>query len=231
MTYRTNGLRILYKTLVRKVWPRHRKLVVGVLCTVVLVPAAALVFAFAIITPNEQFILTGQEENVIREKDIAVGLVLGSGITNDGRPYQELQGRLDVAADAIEQGYVKKLVLSGDNRFENYNEPEAMKRYLMDSRQIAENKLQVDYAGRSSYESCERAAKVFGLKEMIIFSAQSHLSRAIFLCRHFGIESYGLASTVEANNSRRRELLARGKAVFNVYIYGEKTILGKPIEL
>jgi vancomycin permeability regulator SanA len=77
----------------------------------------------------------------------------------------------------------------------------------------------------------ERASKVFGLEETIIFSAGSHLPRAIFLCRHFGIEAYGVASKIEANNSTRREALARVKALFNTYIYSEPTVLGSRIDV
>lgn len=160
-----------------------------------------------------------------------IGMVLGAGITKEGKPYDELKARLDIAASAINNGTVEKLILSGDNRFENYNEPSAMKHYLIEKRSIPAAKLVEDFAGRSTYESCERAAKVFSVKKLIIFSAGSHLPRAIYLCRHFNIEAYGIASGTEANNSRRRELLARVKAVYNTHVLGEDTVLGNPIPL
>src|SRR2546430_8780339 len=106
-----------------------------------------------------------------------------------------------------------------------------MEHYLVETKHISKEKLQVDDAGRDTYASCERAAKVYGLHQTIIFSAGTHLPRAIFLCRSFGIESYGISSNVEANNSHRREIMARTKAVLNVYIYGEPTILGAPIKM
>lgn len=162
---------------------------------------------------------------------IDVGIVFGAGITPDGKPYKELQARLDVAADALEAGIVKKLILSGDNRFLNYNEPDAMKDYLVSKRSLPEDSLQVDYAGRSTYETCERASKIFSVKKAILFSASSHLPRAIYTCRSFGIESYGIGNDVEANNATRRELIARLKALFNIYIKGENTLLGEPIDL
>jgi vancomycin permeability regulator SanA len=162
-------------------------------------------------------------------KHTTIGLVLGAGITKSGKPFHELQARLDVAAQALHDGRVDKLILSGDNRFKGYNEPATMEKYLVETKHISASKLQPDYAGRSTYESCERASKVFGLHETIIFSARSHLPRAIYLCRHFDITAYGIPSNVEANNSWRHELLARVKAVFNLYIYGERTILGSPI--
>lgn len=204
----------------------HKKLFISV-CGIGFISVIVLVFICNhIVGAYEKYILHQDEK-----KHIVVGLVLGSGITKDGKPYKELQARLDVAAQAMKNNQVDKLLLSGDNRFEYYDEPEAMKQYLINTWHISARKLQADYAGRSTYESCERAAKIFSVKETIIFSAGSHLPRAIFLCRHFGIQAYGISSQVEANNSSRREVLARVKAVYNVYIYGEGTLLGPTIEL
>lgn len=181
---------------------------------------------YAAIKPYEKFVLSEDEI-----KHTEVGLVLGAGVTKDGKPFKELQARLDSAAEAFNKGIVTTLLLSGDNRFHDYNEPAAMKRYLIEEKKLPADKLVVDYAGRSTYESCERASKVFMVKEVIIFSAGSHLPRAIYLCRHFSINAYGIANGVEANNSTRRELLARVKAVYNVQLMGERTVLGDPIPL
>lgn len=190
-----------------------------------------LILSYVLIFPNKQYILDRQNDTFIHDKRIPVGLVLGAGITKSGKPFRELQARLDMAADELAKGNIDQLILSGDNRFSGYNEPDAMKKYLVDTRHVPEAVLHPDYAGRSTYESCERAAKVFSQNKIIIISAQSHLPRAIYLCRHFGIEAFGIASGVEANNSRRRELVARAKAVFNVYILGERTVLGPTIRL
>ena len=169
------------------------------------------------------------DQAAMKAHSLPVGIVLGAGITRDGKPYRELQSRLNVAAGALQKGYVKHLIVSGDNRFPGYDEPTAMKRYLIDRYGIAADKIQPDFAGRSTYESCERAAKIFNLDKAIIFSSGSHLPRAIYLCRQFGIEAYGVAATSEADNATRREAMARVKALFNVYVHGENTVLGAPI--
>lgn len=187
--------------------------------------------SYAAISPNETYILNKESSQVIQQKNIRIGMVLGAGITHEGKPFKELQARLDVGAEALQKGYVDKLLLSGDNRFDDYDEPSAMVNYLVKVKGIDPQKLQADFAGRSTYESCERASKVFQQKRLIIISAESHLPRAIYLCRHFGIESYGLASQLEANNSTRREALARVKAVLNIYIKGEPSVLGDHINL
>ncbi|HJQ08801.1 MAG TPA: ElyC/SanA/YdcF family protein [Candidatus Saccharimonadales bacterium] len=178
------------------------------------------------VNPYKKFIVT--EENA---GNFDVGIVLGAGVAKNGKPYKELQARLDTAANALNKGIVSKLILSGDNRFKYYDEPSAMFNYLTNERGVAANKLQRDFAGRSTYESCERAAKIFKLEKAIIFSAESHLPRAIYLCRHFDIDAYGISSGLEANNSTRRELLARVKAVYNVKLIGGRTALGDPLPL
>lgn len=185
-----------------------------------------MVFCYVLIHQNDTYVLTPDSRHHER-----VGIVLGAGITKSGKPFKELQARLDTAAAALERGQIDKVIVSGDNRFESYNEPDAMRNYLISQKHIADQNIQPDYAGRSTYESCERAAKVFGLKKTIIISAPTHLPRAIYLCRHFGIEAYGLSSGVNANNGQRRELQANVKAVFNIYVNGENTVLGTPINI
>jgi len=158
-----------------------------------------------------------------------IGIVLGAGITKQGKPFRELQARLDVAAKAVESGQVDGLVLSGDNSRKTYDEPKAMLNYLEQIKHIPADKLQVDDAGRDTYDSCERAIKIFGLHSTIIYSAPSHLPRAIFLCRHFGIQAYGVSSGVDGSNAKRRETEASVKAILNVTLFPEHSILGPRI--
>jgi len=164
-----------------------------------------------------------------------VGIVLGGGIKNN-RPTPLLQDRLDAGAELLLEGKVKKLILSGDNRFEGYNEPEVMKSYLVREKGLDEKLIQLDQAGRSTYETCERAHKIFGLNKAVLVSESTHLPRAIYLCRMFGIESYGYASDGKAIarikiSQSAREILARTKATLNVFVIGEKTVLGDRITL
>jgi vancomycin permeability regulator SanA len=204
----------------------HKRLLLALMALTVIAPIMLVVFCHNLINTDSQYILRSDSRHHEH-----VGIVLGAGITKDNKPFKELQARLDVAAKALKDGQVDKLLLSGDNRVKNYNEPDAMVNYLVNGKHIARDKLQPDYAGRSTYESCERASKVFGLKKAIIISAPTHLPRAIYLCRHFGVEAYGLSSGVDANNAQRRELQANVKALFNMYIHGENTILGPPVKM
>lgn len=156
-------------------------------------------------------------------------IVLGGGI-KDGKPKPILKGRLDMAASLYESGRISEILVSGDNRSAEYSEPEVMKKYLLDEKDISEDAITQDFAGRSTYETCERAKKVFGLSKVLLVSETTHLPRAIYLCRAFGLEAYGAPSEAEAARGLRasqrwREFLASQKAFINVHIKGEDTVL------
>lgn len=58
-----------------------------------------------------------------------VAIVFGAGLRRDGTPTAILRERVETAANLYFNGKVEKILMSGDNRFENYNEPEAMRQY------------------------------------------------------------------------------------------------------
>lgn len=165
---------------------------------------------------------------------VKVGIILGGGVGLD-RPSTIVKDRLDTAKELLDKDYVDVLLLSGDNSYSDYNEPQVMYDYLT-QRGVPAEKLRRDFAGRSTYATCERAKKIFGVNSALLISQDTHLPRAIYLCRHFGIDSYGVKAESETRKrtwvyQRSREFLARGKAVFNAYIIGEDTILGDSIDL
>ncbi len=188
-----------------------------------------------IIQKSSTYIYAANSQKLVSiGRSAKVGIVFGGGVDNK-EPRPLLQDRLDTAKQLLTNGTIKKVILSGDNRFLEYNEPLAMYTYLVDQG-VDPERLQVDYAGRSTYETCERAQRIFHATDAILISEATHLARAIYLCRHFGIEAYGVISDGEASKGRQiyqrwREVLARNKAVFNVYFIGEQTVLGDPIDL
>ena len=58
-------------------------------------------------------------------------LVLGAGVYGDGEPTELLQGRLRTALSLYQNGKVRWFLVSGDNRHPSYNEPQAMRRWLV----------------------------------------------------------------------------------------------------
>ena len=162
-----------------------------------------------------------------------VAIVFGAGLRYDGTPTQILQDRVQTAVRLYQEGKVVKLLMSGDNSYVEYNEPEAMRRYAL-SLGVPDRDIVLDYAGRRTYDTCYRAGAIFQVRSAILVTQSFHLPRALFLCNAFGLEANGVA----ANNiyfrkiSRFfwnvRELFATTQAVWDVYLGRPLPILGQP---
>ncbi len=202
-----------------------RRVIIGVL--------VILIFLFAI---SPLLILEHGKNNIYPESsDIPhceVAIVFGAGIKDDGTPSDALKDRLITAAELYNAGTVDKILVSGDNRFENYNEPEAMYDYLVDTEGVASNDIAIDYAGRRTYDTCVRANELWGVEEAILISQGYHLPRAIFTCEALGIDSVGYSATrqgyVFSDYYKVREVLAIYKAVIDVYIWEPTYVGGEP---
>jgi vancomycin permeability regulator SanA len=204
--------------------------------SIIAIITSLVIFSYTFIDNYSQYVMNDAAmlKNVLGDEE-TVGIVLGGGIEN-GKPRPLLKERLDAAGSLLYDGVITKLIVSGDNRVASYNEPQVMKDYLVKEKHMDASKIQLDNAGRSTYESCERARKVFGLTRVVLISESAHLARAVYLCRSFSREAYGYASTGWAADYLRksqgvREVMARTKAILNVYVIGEKTVLGPPIKV
>lgn len=160
-----------------------------------------------------------------------VALVLGAGLNPDGTPSRYLAGRLDEAYQLYQDHKVKVILVSGDNRTENYSEPEAMRSYLK-KRGIPARDVVADYAGLNTYDSCYRARNIFGVNSVTVVTQQYHLPRAISACRMAGIKDAIGVGNEQPHNSRTwrqgwlRELPADIKLLWDTAT-GRKPILGQ----
>ncbi len=163
-----------------------------------------------------------------------VAIVFGAGIKDDGTPSDALKDRLVTAAQLYDSGKVEKILVSGDNSLEHYDEPTAMYTYLVDSEGIPAEDVFVDFAGRRTYDTCVRAHEIWGVDEAILISQGFHLPRAIFTCNALGVDSSGYSATNQSYVLSRyykfREVLAIYNAVIDVYLWGPDYIGGE-IEL
>ena len=62
-----------------------------------------------------------------------VALVLGAQVFPSGTPSPFLAARLDLAHRLYDDGKVRVMLVSGDNMAPEYNEPDAMRGYLIDA--------------------------------------------------------------------------------------------------
>ena len=199
---------------------------------VVVLLVAAAILPSVLIRQYHKYAFDDADQVVkVLTEEPRVGMVLGGGVDNQGRPRPVLAQRLNASIQLYEQGVISRILVTGDNRTESYNEPGAMFNYLV-AEGIPAEAITQDFAGRSTYESCERARKIFNLSQMVAITQAGHLDRAIYLCRSFGIETYGFsaksAGVSPLVGQIVREFMANTKAVFNVYFVGEQTILGDP---
>ncbi|HNA88111.1 MAG TPA: ElyC/SanA/YdcF family protein [Anaerolineales bacterium] len=162
-----------------------------------------------------------------------VAVVFGAGLLRDGSAGPVLSDRMQTAVNLYQAGKVQKILASGDNRFVEYNEPEAMRQYALEHG-VPNEDIVLDYAGRRTYDTCYRAKYIFGMEEAILVTQSFHMPRALFLCNWFGLRSTG----VEANNryflkrSRLwwnfRETFAVFQAAWDVMITKPLPVMGEP---
>ncbi len=162
-----------------------------------------------------------------------VAIVFGAGLTRDGQPTPILRDRVETAAQLYFAGKVQKLLMSGDNRFVNYNEPGAMRTYAM-SLGVPSDAIVLDYAGRRTYDTCYRARAIFGLDSATLVTQQFHLPRALFLCNALGVKAVGVDAQVRhywlplMAIWNLREQLATVGAFVDVFISKPLPVLGNP---
>lgn len=191
---------------------------------------------FLIIALTRIFFLVRAASQTFSKDDVPakqVAIVFGAEVKKDGTPSVVLRDRVETAVALYKSGKVEKLLMSGDNRFVDYNEPESMRQYAL-ALGVPDADIVLDYAGRRTYDTCYRAKEIFGVNSAVLVTQGFHLPRALFLCNAFGIHAIG----VEAENYyylkrlrlywNLRELLATAQSVLDVYLFRPLPVLGKP---
>ena len=150
-----------------------------------------------------------------------VGLLLGTNpYLRSGAPNKYFLYRIEAAVQLYEAGKIEYILVSGDNHRNDYNEPEEMKKALME-RGVPEANIILDYAGFRTLDSVVRAKKVFGKERFLIISQRFHNQRALYLAQHHHIEAVGFnAQDVTAYyglKTRVREYLARFKLFIDLW--------------
>ena len=159
-------------------------------------------------------------------------IVFGAGLLRDGSPTAVLRDRVQQAANLYFARKVEKLLMSGDNSYVEYNEPQAMREYAL-SLGVPDADIVLDYAGRRTYDTCYRARAIFGLDQAILVTQQFHLPRAIFLCNMLGVDGVGVDADLRTYQRgslvwwNLRELPATLTAFLDV-ITRPQPVLGQP---
>ena len=147
-----------------------------------------------------------------------------------------LGDRVETAVQLYLAGKVDKLLLSGDNRVKEYDEPGRMMDYAL-ARGVPAEDIQPDYAGRRTYDTCYRAREVFGLTSAVLVTQEFHLPRALFTCERLGLDVVGVAADRQSYSRRSiawstvREFPALLIALFDAIRQAPPPVLGDPIPI
>lgn len=157
-----------------------------------------------------------------------VAVVFGAGLW-EGEPSPYLAHRLDAAAELYRAGRIEVVLVTGDNSRAEYDEPDAMRAYLV-RHGVPDGRIVSDYAGFDTWDSCVRAKKVFGVDRAVLISQGFHIRRAVALCQEAGVASYGVGVD-DVHDATwyyggAREILAAGKAALDAVFEPDPTFLG-----
>jgi SanA protein len=199
----------------------------------VLILLAGALLILGLPTLLSELIARTRTSSLEQAPQMPVAIVFGAGLNRDGTPSPVLRDRISTAADLYFTGKVQKLLMSGDNRFLDYNEPGAMQAYAMDLG-VPESALIMDFAGRRTYDTCYRALHIFGVTDALVVTQAYHLPRVLATCQGLGINSIGVAADQREYNPRSmarwrvREIPATMVAFWDVYVTRPLPVLGIP---
>jgi SanA protein len=209
---------------------KHRFLLLTV--TAVWLLMAAIFLSNYIVVSKTQNLVFDEIDDIPFNR---VGLLLGtSKYTTKNYHNQYFDNRIRAAAELFFAGKIDYILISGDNRYEYYNEPKMMQEDLI-ALGIPKEKIFLDYAGFRTLDSVIRAGKVFGLKSFTVISQKFHNERAIYIAQNNGLNAIGYNAKDVGKNygfkTNIREKFARVKVVLDIVVGKEPKFLGEKIDI
>ncbi len=162
--------------------PLFRRLGIGVLAVV-----GAVVIVLVYITGSIYYYSTIDEK---RQADAAI--ILGAAAWYK-RPSPVFEERIRHGLWLYENGYVKKLVMTGGRSLKApYSEAYVARRFALKKR-IPVDDILIEEDSHNTYENLANAKKLMekhGLRSAIIVSDPFHMKRAMSIAEDLGIEAY-----------------------------------------
>jgi SanA protein len=160
-------------------------------------------------------------------------LVLGtSKFLGNGNRNLYYSNRIKAAIELYNRKKIDFIIVSGDNRNRNYNEPITMYNDMI-AAGIPGQKIILDYAGFRTLDSVVRGKEVFGQDKFTIVSQSFHNQRAIYIARRRGIEAIAFNSEDPSGKPslkfQMRELAARMLVLFDVLTAKQPHFLGEKV--
>ncbi len=159
--------------------PRQRRLRLFVRAAAALALAAGF-FIYADVQRERRLIFAGAADAPSRPVAIVFGAA-GDILTD----------RVTTGVELYKAGKAQKLLMTGDNSRDDYNEPETMREQAI-AEGVPASAIACDYAGFRTYDSLYRARAIFGVTSALLVTQRYHLPRALYLAHHLGIEAVGV---------------------------------------
>ncbi len=194
--------------------------------------------AFVLVSTNAWVVLTTRN-NIHTVKEVSTFqadaiVVLGASVRPDGSLSRILADRVDGAIALYQEGVAPKIIMSGDNGEQSYNECAAMKKYAV-AYGVPSEDVFCDHAGFSTYETMYRARYVFGCQRVVVSTQTYHLYRAIYAGEGLGMTVAGVPTDLRTYDNQInydiREVAARTKDFFKTLVKAPSTFVGEPISL
>ncbi len=207
-----------------------RKIIKILILVVVIIIICFCIINFFVVEIGERY-----EIDLNTNVEVDAVIVLGARVYDNGNVSPILRDRLIIGVEAIDKEISNRILLSGDHGSKDYDEVNSMREYV-ESLGISSDRIFMDHAGFSTYETMYRAKEIFQIESAIIVTQDYHLKRAVFNARMMGIEAYGIPSDryVYAGSTYRetREKIARVKDFFYAAVFKPKpTYLGDSIPI
>lgn len=159
-----------------------------------------------------------------------VGLVFGTSksTVNGGQNIFFLK-RIEHAVRLYQVGIIEYILVSGDNRRSDYDEPSDMRDALI-TRGIPSEHIILDYAWLSTRDSVARAHQIFQTPDILLISQKFQVQRWLIVCLRFDIICHGSSSEdislAIASKVYIREFVARLKLWYDFFISPSPSIGG-----
>lgn len=157
--------------------------------------------------------------DAIPKTDFAV--VLGtSRYLKNGKNNPFYSERINDAAQLYLQNKVRHIIVSGDNKNFNYNEPRMMAQDLI-KKGVPQSAITYDFAGFRTLDSIIRAQKIFNLNHFTVVTQQFHCERAIFIANknNSQINCLAVKNPNHSFDIQFREFFARLYTILDLYIF------------
>ncbi len=164
-----------------------------------------------------------------------VGIVLGTARHQPGgglNPYYE--HRIEATLALFKAGKISYVLVSGDNGSVYYNEPDTIKKDLIEGGIPAE-RIFLDYAGFRTLDSMVRAKTVFGLDSATVISQEFHNERALYIAQKKGLYARGFnardVSSGDGAKVQLRETFARVKVFLDLLFNTQPRFYGNRVRI